>query len=207
MFIYLDESGDLGFSSESPTGFFTIAFIAPEDPVRMKRCVRRVKVKYGIPSSAELKGAATRPEIKQDLLSRLAQLPIEVHASTVRKANVDEKLRRDTNILYNYMVGLSLVERILEAPPNSTVTVTVDRRITATTAGFNFDKYVRYKVWYEKGRRDIEIRLAHVDSHQSLGVQAIDIVCNTVFRHHQRGETALLDVIRPKIRTDKKLFW
>ena len=118
MYVYLDESGDLGFR-EGGTKYFTIAFVVMENPVPFRRCVKRVKVKYQIPQVVELKGNTTREIIKKELLNRFAKLDIEVYAITVKKKNVDPKLRKDTNILYNYVVGLSLVERILQEPANS----------------------------------------------------------------------------------------
>ncbi|MBM3148587.1 MAG: DUF3800 domain-containing protein, partial [Chloroflexi bacterium] len=107
MYVYLDESGDLGFG-EGSTAYFTIAFVVVDNPIHYKRCVRSVKVKHNIPKAVELKGNATRETIKRDLLTRFAKLDAEVHSITVQKRNVDAKLRRDTNILYNYMVAYRL---------------------------------------------------------------------------------------------------
>jgi len=109
MYVYLDESGDLGFGQGS-TKYLTIAFVTMGNPIPFRRCVKRVKVKYHIPRDVELKGNTTRALIKKDLLGKFARLDIEVHAITVKKTNVEHKLRKDTNILYNYIVGLSLVE-------------------------------------------------------------------------------------------------
>ena len=142
MYVYLDESGDLGFGQEG-SRYFTIAFVVMADPIPFRRCVKEVKIKYHIPRNVELKGNTTRENIKTDLLNRLAKLDIEIHAITVRKKNVDAKLRRDTNIFYNYVVGLSLVERILQEPQNSTVQINVDRRVVSITSGFKFNDYLR----------------------------------------------------------------
>jgi len=148
LYIYLDESGDLGFSGES-TPYFSIAFLVIEKSVLFKRCVKRIKIKYGIPRDEELKGSTTQKEIKTALLKRIRELPVEIRSITVKKENVEDKLRMDANILYNYMVGLSLVEKILQLPKNSDVIVVVDRRITSITSGFKFDEYLRYKIWFE----------------------------------------------------------
>ena len=113
MHIYLDESGCLGFAQRS-TEYFTIAFIVVEDPVFLRRCIKKIKIKHQIPRDVELKGARTRTDIKEDLLKELSKLDLEIHAITVKKANVFPKLRIDTNKLYNYMVGLSLGERVVQ---------------------------------------------------------------------------------------------
>jgi hypothetical protein len=206
MYIYLDESGDLGFGQES-TKYFTIAFVVMENPIPFRRCVKRVKLKYYIPLEAELKGNTTREIIKKDLLERFAKLDIEVHAITVSKKNVEPKLQRDTNILYNYMVGLSLVERILEEPRDARVVINVDRRITSVTSGFNFNQYLRYKIWYEKERGDIDLNINHLDSHQAHAIQGIDIICNSIFRKYNSNNYTLFNIIRNKLKSDKRLFF
>jgi hypothetical protein len=72
-----------------------------EDPISFRRCVKKVKIKYDIPRDAELKGSIIREAVKKDLLSRFLKLDMEVHAITAKKENVEPKLRKDTNILYN----------------------------------------------------------------------------------------------------------
>ena len=206
MYVYLDESGDLGFR-QGGTKYFTIAFVVMENPVLFRRCVKKVKVKYDIPRDVELKGYTTREIIKKDLLNRFAKLDIEVHAITVRKVNVEPKLRKDTNILYNYMVGLSLVERILEEPKEAKVVINVDRRIIAITSGFKFNQYLRYKILYEKERRDIDLNIHHLDSHQAYAIQGIDVICNSIFRKYNSNNYNLFNIIQDKVKSDKRLFF
>ena len=195
MYIYLDESGDLGFG-RGGTKYFTIAFVVMRDPVPFRRCVKRVKVKYHIPRDVELKGYTTRENIKTDLLNRFAKLDIEVHSITVRKKNVNPRLQRDTNIFYNYMVGLSLVERILQEPPNSEVIINIDKRIISITSGAKFDEYLRLKTWYERERQDIELKIYHIDSQKSHAIQGIDIICNSIFRKYNSNNYKLFNIIQ-----------
>jgi len=206
MYVYLDESGDLGFG-QGGTKYFTIAFVVMEDPIPFRRCVKMVKVKYHIPQDVELKGYTTRESIKKDLLSRFAKLDIEVHAITVRKKNVEPKLQIDTNILYNYVVGLPLAERILQEPANSRVLINVDRRVISITSGFKFNEYLRYKIWYEKERRDIDLVIHHLDSHQAYAIQGIDIICNSIFRKYNSNNYKLFNIIRGKVKTDRRLYF
>ena len=206
MYVYLDESGDLGFGQGS-TKYFTIAFVIVKDPVPFRRCVKAVKIKHHIPREVELKGNTTREVVKKDLLSRFLELDMEVHAITVKKENVEPKLRKDTNILYNYMVGLSLVERILWEPAGAKVVINVDRRIISITSGFNFNQYLSYKIWYERERRDIDLEIHHLDSHQAYAIQGIDVICNSIFRKYNSNNYVLFNIISGKVRSDKKLFF
>ena len=204
--VYLDESGDLGFEQRS-TRYFTIAFVIVEDPIPFRRCVKAVKIKHHIPRGVELKGSTAKQVIKEDLLNKFLKLDIEVHAITVKKKNVEPKLRKDTNILYNYMVGLSLVERILQEPAGATVVINVDRRITAITSGFKFNEYLKYKIWYEKERRDIDLEIRHLDSHETYALQGIDVICNSIFRKYNSNNYALFNIIHDKVKGDKRLFF
>jgi len=207
MYVYLDESGDLGFG-QGGTKYFTIAFVVVKNPVPFRRCVKRVKEKYHIPRDVELKGNTTRALVKEDLLNRFMKLDdMEVHAITVKKENVDSKLRKDPNVLYNYMVGLSLVERILEEPANARVVINVDRRIIAITSGFNFNEYLRYKIWYERERRDIDLEIQHLDSHEAYAIQGIDVICNSIFKKYNSNNYKLFNIIQCKMKSDRKLFF
>ena len=206
MYVYLDESGDLGFG-QGGTKYFTIAFVIMKNPLHFKRCVKRVKVKYDIPRDVELKGYTTRESIKTDLLNRFAKLAIEVHSITVRKKNINPRLQRDTNIFYNYMVGLSLVERILQEPPNSEVIINIDKRIISITSGAKFDEYLRLKTWYERERQDIELKIYHIDSHEAYAIQGIDIICNSIFRKYNSNNYRLFNIIRCKVKSDRRLFF
>jgi len=206
VYVYLDESGDLGFG-QGGTKYFTIAFVIVEGPIPFRRCVKRVKIKYCIARDVELKGSTTSEAIKKDLLNKFLKLDIEVHAITVKKRNVEAKLRRDTNILYNYMVGLSLVERILEEPKGAKVIINVDRRITSIISGFKFNEYLKYKIWYERGRGDIDLNIHHLDSREAYAIQGVDIICNSIFKKYSSNNYSLFNVIQSKVKTDRKLFF
>lgn len=204
--MYLDESGDLGFAQGS-SRYFTIAFAIVKNPAHFKRCVRKTKTKFKIPHDAELKGSRTEEQIKKDFLLKVSKLDVEIHAITVDKKNVQSKLRSDTNILYNYMVGLLLVDYILSQPIGTKVVVTVDKRVISITSGFKFNEYLKYKIWYENVRTDIDLDIHHEDSMRNQALQGIDVICNSIFRKYSSGNSGLLNILRNKIKIDKRLFF
>lgn len=207
MYIYLDESGDLGFS-ESSSKYFVIAFVRLNKPEGLKRCVKRVKQKYNIPTDVELKGYETQLKIKKELLIKFSRLPdLEIYSITAQKENIKERLRTDTNIFYNYMTGLSLIEKVLEESRDSEVVINIDRRIISITSGFNLEEYIKYKIWYENGRIDLNLKIHYIDSHNSLAIQGIDIITNAIFKRYEWGNEELFNLIRNKVKMDKKLFF
>jgi len=207
MYIYLDESGDLGFSKGS-TKYFVISFIITKNPNYLKRIARKIKEKHSIPRSVELKGATTRHNIKKDLLTKATKLKdLEAHYIIVKKENIEARLRQDGNIFYNYMVGLSLIPRILKEPKNSTINLVVDRRITSIVSGFSLDKYVKYKILYENNRNDINLLVDYKDSHMVYNLQVVDIICNSIYRKYDNGKEELYNLIKHKVKRSRKLFF
>jgi hypothetical protein len=164
-------------------------------------------MKYSIPRSVELKGNTTRGIIKEDLLFRFQKIDMELHAITVRKKNVDPKLRKDTNILYNYVVGLSLVDRVIEETAGAKVSINVDRRVISITSGFKFNEYIRYKVWYENKRPDIDLEIKHLDSHRNHAIQGIDVICNSIFKKYNSNNYGLFKIIGNRVKSDRRLFF
>ena len=201
MIIYLDESGDLGFSSGS-SNYFVITFLTAKDQKPLKRAVQKVRKKHRLPAGFELKGNKTPTNIKEDLLKRLAQLDIDIYTIVMNKANVSPRLRQDTNILYNYVLGRILVPYICK---QSVVTILVDRRIVSVTSGFKLNEYLAYKVWYEN-LADVDMHIQHEDSKWTLGIQAADVVCNSIFRKYESGDERFYNLIKEKIKEELKLF-
>lgn len=206
IYFYLDESGDLGFSGGG-SNYFTIAFVGVKDPVSLTRTVRKVREKYNIAGRDELKGSTTREPIKMDLLRRLSKLDIEIYSLTARKTNVIDRLRKDKNILYNYILGLLLVDRILSEGANAKICINVDRRITSVTSGFKLNEYLKYKIWYEGKRSDIELVINHCDSQLNYAIQGIDVICNSIYRKYSSNNHRLFNIIQGRVKSDKRLYF
>lgn len=202
MIIYLDESGDLGFSLRS-SDYFVISFLTAKDKTFLKRTVRKVKKKHRLAPGFELKGNTTPPKIKEDLLKRLAQLDIDIYTIVMNKAKVTPRLRQDTNILYNYVLGRIVVPYICK---QSVVTIMVDRRVVSVTSGFKLNEYLAYKVWYEN-LAEVDMQIQHEDSKWTLGIQAADVVCNSIFRKYESRDERFYNLIEGRIKEEQQLFF
>ncbi len=204
MTIYLDESGDLGFGSGG-SKYFVISFIVTNNPDQIKRVVRDAKIKFNLPTNYEIKGSGTTPRVKNYLLQRLAQTDIEIHAIVMNKLNVYERLRSDENILYNYVLGLVLVPCLVNTGQQK-VSIVVDKRIVSVTSGFKLDEYLKYKVWYEN-LKDVDMSIHHEDSKYTLGIQAVDVISNSIYRKYEIGDETYYNVVKSLIKENKKLFF
>ena len=204
MNIYIDEAGDLGFS-KGASKYFVISFLATDFPKYIKRVIKQIKIKYKIPANVELKAYKSYKNIKIDLLSKLSNLNIEIFYICLNKDKVNDRLRKDTNILYNYMTNLLLVP-YLEKSGFKNVSIIVDLRITKVAKGMRFDDYLKYKLLFEKDM-DIDLYFHHIDSKQSNIMVAIDFISNSIFRKYERKDFSGYNLIKNKIIEANHLFF
>lgn len=115
MFIFLDESGDLGFDpNKNNSRHFTITLLVCEDKLvqdQIKKAVQRT-IKNKINHKAkkkriveELKGTGTSLEVKKYFYERMPEKGWSIYSITVIKANVYQQLAtpQGKKKLYNYL--------------------------------------------------------------------------------------------------------
>lgn len=201
---YLDESGDLGFG-DGASDTFVIAAVCVDrgKQDQLKRLVRRFKSSRSIPPSVELKANATRAVDRDRFCRELADLECSAHYIVVNKNKVKTELRRDTNILYNYVTGLMLgplLCNLLQAQ------VHLDCRTIKVASGNSLSEYLRIKLWCEMNS-PVNVALSFPDSRQSLGIQAADFVANAVFRKYERRDSSGYSALSRIIGVNKRLFF
>ena len=202
MVIYLDESGDLGFV-QGGSDFFVITFIAVPESKHLKRIVRNIKKARNLPVTYEFHGSKTPKATKIALLQSLSGADIEVHCIVMKKANVMPHLRNDENILYNYVVCSVLVPYIIAL---KSVSIVLDRRILKVASAMELEEYLNYRVRYEE-QADVKMHIQHADSITSLGIQAVDVICNSIFKKYELRDSSYYDLISGKIRPERRLYF
>lgn len=196
--IYLDESGDLGFSSKS-SKYFVVAALLPKDMLRIEKCITKVR-KERLPNKykkiSELKYHNSDNIIKRRILQCISRAEIDIAYAVLRKRHVHEKLRNKPNILYNFLCG-SLIGNIFRIYHiNNKVKIIVDRSMT----GINreaFDEYIGYMALMNKTEmfNPDYLEISHVDSSQDKCIQAVDFVAGAIARKYEREESVFYDVI------------
>lgn len=123
--IFLDESGDLGWTFDKPYGkggssrFITLAAIVlPENKVvYIERIVKAIYRKRKRPLKNELKSIDLNSKDKAVFVNILVKLlkqhpDIQFHAITINKKRTKTSLKQDANTLYNYAVKRMLLPAI-----------------------------------------------------------------------------------------------
>lgn len=209
MIIYLDESGDLGWKFTAPyrkggsSRFLTIAsLVVSADKKHLpKRIVRKMYKKFKWPTSTEKKWSEMNNK-ERVFFAEQAQRLISSHLSdvkylsiTVKKENVQEHIRSDSNKLYNYMIGLSLVN---EMSKHKNVTFMPDPRSIKVESGNSLHDYLQTQLWFEKQVPTI-LNTIPCDSSASLNIQFSDMISGIIQGHFEDGNSELWNILKDHI--------
>lgn len=207
MNIYLDESGDLGFSKGS-SKFFVVTLLFTRDSRPLGRCLKKArhkKLKKSLRERPEIKAYESTNRIRKQVLTCLATKDIEIHSVVLNKKNVYPRLRKVKNKLYNYVTGLLIEDCAQLSEP--TLTLVVDKRATGRIIE-EFDNYIRFKVDSKLSQKPPTLfRIYHKPSESDPGIQAVDFISYAVFRELEYSERELYSLIDSKVTVKKRLFF
>lgn len=192
--IYLDESGDLGWSFDAPyraggsSRYLTVAaVITPDTHAHFPaRIIRDLYTDRKWTTSKEKKWTdmsdAARADFAEKALALKEKQPdIKFFAMTVNKQKVMTHLREDPNLLYNYMLKLMLADEMASYPA---VTLVPDPRSIKVASGNSQHEYLQICLWYDKGVQT-KLNSKPIDSKKELGIQFADMLSGVVQAHHE----------------------
>lgn len=213
--IALDESGDLGWKFDAPyrqggsSRFLTIASILyPQEKKQYpKRLVRKLYTKFGWNPKEEMKWAEMGDRRRIEFAKRLKKLvtdhnDIKLLSITVRKENVEDHIRQDGNKLYNFMIGLSLLD---EMKNHDNVTFIPDPRSIKVKSGNSMHDYLQTKLWFDK-KAKTSLTTTPMDSQSCKALQVADMLSGVVQNHYEDGNNKAWEILCPYIH-NKTLFF
>jgi len=211
LFLYLDESGDLGFDfvNKKPSKFFTITILALEGIITnrrllnavMKTIKRKLNPKKKAKSQAvELKATKTIFSIKEYFYKLIKDMDFSLYSLSLNKRRVYEDLAKNKERVYNYIarlvldkIPLSDVDRIL---------LIVDKSKGAPEIN-EFNKYIRRQLEARLNPK-VPLDIYHYLSHENGGLQAVDLFSWGIFQKYERNKTDWFNLFKDKIKYDAK---
>jgi len=214
-YLYLDESGDLGFDfvNKKPSKFFTITILALSSREANRKLIKTVKLvlrrKLNRPKHCkrlvcELKGTGTTLEIKKYFFDKIKDNKFGLYSITLNKRKVYERLANDKPRVYNY-IARQVLDRIpFEKNDGSRVELIIDKSMAKPEIQ-EFNSYVRRQL---EGRLSPQIPLDiyHRLSHENGGLQAVDMFCWGLFQKYERNNTEWLDIFIKKVLFDEQFL-
>jgi len=213
MQVFLDESGDLGWSfneqyrAGGSSRYITLAFMfLPLQHIRRpKRIIQSLYRRYKWQSEKKAANATSNQKIEfsqkvVQLLERYRDIKIDV--VTVQKQNVQEHIRADANKLYNYIAGLVMPEYIRHSDQ---VQFIPDERSIKVKSGNSLVDYLQTKLWFELDLRTTIIN-SPGKSHEQYNLQFVDWIAHCIWIKFEDRITGAHDLILPHIR-HRQLFF
>lgn len=213
--IYLDESGDLGWKFDAPyrsggsSRYLTIGAICvpPEKKHMPKRVIRELYEEFGWSKAKEVKWSDMTTEARKAFSLKARSMcdkhpDVVLNGIVVQKVNVMEHIRKDSNKLYNYMIRLSLLDRMAK---HDVVTMVPDPRSIKVNSGNSLRDYLQTELWFTKNATT-NLVYCPCDSKESLGVQFADNLAGLVQSRYEDNQSNNFQILAPKICLNRLFF-
>jgi hypothetical protein len=206
-FLYLDESGDLGFDfvNKKPSRFFVITILAVEgqDANRqlikaVKKTIRRKLNPRGKRSriAEELKGTGTTLEVKRYFYEQVQDIDFKLYTIILNKRRVFENLADHKARVYNYVSRI-----LLEKIPLDQATVKVDLIIDRSKGKpeiLDFNSYIRSQL-EARIHPAVPLYISHYNSREHGGLQAVDMFSYGIFEGYEKKRWAWFNAFKEKV--------
>jgi len=207
--VYVDESGDLGFS-EKASKVFIIAYVIPYQEwalrTALKRLVKRLRRKRKF-SGAELKFSRDSDEVRQIVFKKIIasekpELKIDIGLVVIEKGAVKKELRDKPPILYNYLAVNYVVTNILAGYSPSNLKFVVDKSMDKS-AREAFNEYVNKKIFWKANVEYAipvpKVEVLHMASYEEPCLQLADYIAGATFRKFQHGDSRFYNMLKDKV--------
>lgn len=206
-YIFLDESGDLGFKKTSSKWFlFTIVLTNNHKKIEkvIKNIRKGLKKKYKL---KELHAYHANGITRHRMLKKLSELDdLKVLCIVLNKKKVYVDLQNQKNYLYNFTANI-LLDRLHNRnliETDEPISLYIDKKDTNKFIRENFEKYLKDNLVKRGNSGKIEIKIK--PSHAERCLQAVDFVSWAIFRKYERGDYEYYEDIKNKIIEERLLF-
>lgn len=208
-YLYLDESGDLGFDfvNKKPSRFFTVCILATsqrESFLKIRQAVRKtIRRKLNKPKRnkiQELKGTNTTLAVKRYFYQQIEDVTFGLYSMTLNKRRVYERLTYEKDRVYNF-IARKVLDQIPFEKASSRVQVVIDKSKSKPEI-VEFNNYIFQQL---EARLDpkVSMNIDHLISHQDAVLQATDLFTWGVFQKYERKNEEWYQVFKKKALFDE----
>jgi len=216
--VYVDESGDLGFSAKSSKSFtvsyvFTINRYPFVENKLVTRTLKEINIKNKNHRNKinEFKFSNDSEKTRMKFLSKIASMDIVIGVLSISKVAVVEYLREDPNYLYNYLVGETIIDVMVKDyfktfDPYNSIRFVIDRSLSKRAINaFNdyCEKKTSFKSWERSKDMENNISIKHENSQNVPMLQVADYVAGAIQQKFERDNPMFYDVFKHKIKHTK----
>ncbi|MCK4365198.1 MAG: DUF3800 domain-containing protein [Thermoplasmatales archaeon] len=180
IYIYIDESGDLGFSfktKKSSSKYYTIAAIKIKKDDEHKK-IRQKKLKKKYRRFDEFKFSNSNDTIRKAVLKEVAKLDIRIFSLTLFKKNLkSDYLKERPYALYNFLMK-ELFKRCFRGKLTVPIYIYFDRFLPEKNQE-DFEDYIMW-TYASKLRKTPIIQFFHENSKDNKAIQVVDFIAGAI---------------------------
>jgi hypothetical protein len=211
MYIFLDESGDLGFdfNNKNPSNYFSITLLVCYNQTTFfsfKSAIKRTllaKLNHANTKEKifELKGTNTTLAVKQYFYKQLKKSPDqswEIYTIVIDKINLFKQMNEsiEPHRLYN-LLSMEIMDRVDFSSLDGHVQLIADK-CKGKHERVIFDRLLKTNI-ESKLPINVSLNILHECSHKNPGLQAVDLFCYGIARKHALNDISWYSVFSDKI--------
>lgn len=201
LYLFLDESGDLGFDfvQKHPSPYFvvTVMYVLGQDnrkkiKLAVKRTIKKLNSRKGKKRIVqELKGTDTSVEVKKYFYEKVKDVDFGVYTIVLNKKRVFQNLTFDKERLYNYISRI-LLDKVPVENAKTRLELIMDK-CKGKPEIKEFNDYVRSNL-QARINPTLPVYFNHQDSKSVPELQATDLFCWGIFRKYRKKDTEWYDI-------------
>lgn len=208
VYIFLDESGDLGFEKKGSSRWFIFTIALTSHHRRIEKVMKsiRKKLRKKHQHLTELHAYHADEATRRLVLESLANIEdLKILSIVLNKKKVYIDLQNQKNYLYNYTANILLDRLYTKAivTLSDSLIICIDRKDTNKRIRQNFEAYLETSL---KRKRAGKISVVLRGSHEDKCLQAVDFISWAIFRKYEWNDSSYYELIKNKIIEENMLF-
>jgi len=209
-YIFLDESGDLGFnfSKKKTTKYFLITFLFVENKRPIEKLIS--KLHSGLRKKYKMRGGVLHackeePTTCMRFCKKIAEKNCQAMTIYLNKKRVFTKLQNEKAVLYNYVVNI-LLDRIASKKfinKVEQINFIASRRETSKFLNLNFKNYLENQI---KNNHKLPIMVEIKTPAEEKCLQAVDFISWAIFRKYEYNDDSYYNTIKEIVIEENPLF-
>lgn len=209
-YIFLDESGDLGFNPlKKNSKFFIVTILFSKDKSILEKITKTIhkglrkrvkKISGGI-----LHSYKEKPETRRRMLELLSTKECAIMVICLNKSRVFTHLKDEKYVLYNYVTNI-LLDRIMRKKLfdiSAPIMLVAARRETKKFLNQNFTNYLKHQV---ESKHKLLIQISVKSPNEEKSLQVVDFISWAIFRKYELKDESYYEIIKKKIIEENTLF-
>ncbi|HMO79133.1 MAG TPA: DUF3800 domain-containing protein [Candidatus Paceibacterota bacterium] len=211
-YIFLDESGDLGFNftKRKTSKFFIVTFLFTKNKNELEKMVKKTFKSFSKKDfnnhSGVLHSNKESPKTRNRILNLFREKgTCDIITIYLNKNRVYTKLKDEKHILYNYVTNI-LLDRVFTKkliPLDKKIKIIASRRETNKFLNENFSSYIKNQT---KNNHKFDIEIEIKSPALEKGLQVADFISWAIFRKYEHGDSSYYNLIKSKIVEENPLF-